>query len=314
MASEVRMVFMGTPDFAVPSLQTLVREGYRVAGVVTQPDRPRGRKRELTPPPVKVAAMELGLPVFQPERLRNPENVRRLLEWKPDLIVTAAYGQILPREILETPRYGCINVHASLLPKYRGGAPIHHALIQGEKETGVTIMYMVEALDAGDMLTRRSIPIQAEDDVGTLHDKLAQVGAELLAETVPALVEGKVKPVSQDDSQATYAPNIRREDERIDWSRSALQLVNQIRGLRPWPVAFTLWKGEPLKIWRAEPASVRETAAPGTVLSQTQEGVLVATGEGGALRILELQPAGKRRMTAAEFSRGRQMEPGEILG
>lgn len=305
---------MGTPDFSVPSLQTLVAEGARVVGVVTQPDRPQGRKRELTPPPVKVAASELGLPVFQPERLRNPENVRQLLAWEPDLIVTAAYGQILPREILEAPGYGCINVHASLLPKYRGGAPIHHALIQGEKETGVTIMYMVEALDAGDMLTRRSIPIQAEDDVGTLHDKLAQVGAELLAETVPALVEGKVKPVSQDDSQATYAPNIRREDERIDWSRSALQLVNQIRGLRPWPVAFTLWKGEPLKIWRAEPASVRETAAPGTVLSQTQEGVLVATGEGGALRILELQPAGKRRMTAAEFSRGRQMEPGEILG
>ncbi|MGF7086794.1 methionyl-tRNA formyltransferase [Kroppenstedtia sanguinis] len=314
MTSDIRIVFMGTPDFSVPSLQTLVAEGARVVGVVTQPDRPQGRKRELTPPPVKVAASELGLPVFQPERLRNPENVRQLLAWEPDLIVTAAYGQILPREILEAPGYGCINVHASLLPKYRGGAPIHHALIQGEKETGVTIMYMVEALDAGDMLTRRSIPIQAEDDVGTLHDKLAQVGAELLAETVPALVEGKVKPVSQDDSQATYAPNIRREDERIDWSRSALQLVNQIRGLRPWPVAFTLWKGEPLKIWRAEPASVRETAAPGTVLSQTQEGVLVATGEGGALRILELQPAGKRRMTAAEFSRGRQMEPGEILG
>lgn len=220
MASEVRMVFMGTPDFAVPSLQTLVREGYRVAGVVTQPDRPRGRKRELTPPPVKVAAMELGLPVFQPERLRNPENVRRLLEWKPDLIVTAAYGQILPREILETPRYGCINVHASLLPKYRGGAPIHHALIRGEKETGVTIMYMVEALDAGDMLAHRSIPIEEADDVGTLHDKLARVGAQLLRETVPALLEGRVQPVPQDDSQATYAPNIRREDERIDWSRN----------------------------------------------------------------------------------------------
>ncbi|EGK13269.1 methionyl-tRNA formyltransferase [Kroppenstedtia eburnea] len=314
MASEVRMVFMGTPDFAVPSLQTLVREGYRVAGVVTQPDRPRGRKRELTPPPVKVAAMELGLPVFQPERLRNPENVRRLLEWKPDLIVTAAYGQILPREILETPRYGCINVHASLLPKYRGGAPIHHALIRGEKETGVTIMYMVEALDAGDMLAHRSIPIEEADDVGTLHDKLARVGAQLLRETVPALLEGRVQPVPQDDSQATYAPNIRREDERIDWSRSAWELVNQIRGLRPWPVAFTLWKGKPLKIWRAEPVPGREAAAPGTVLSQTEEGVIVAAGEGGALCIQELQPAGKRRMTAAEFYRGRQMEPGEILG
>lgn len=314
MASEVRIVFMGTPDFSVPSLQTLVAEGYRVVGVVTQPDRPRGRKQELTPPPVKEAAMELGLPVFQPDRLRNPENVRQLLEWKPDLIITAAYGQILPREILESPRYGCINVHASLLPKYRGGAPIHHALIQGERETGVTIMYMVEALDAGDLLASRSIPIKEEDDVGTLHDKLAQLGAQLLIETVPALLEGKVQPVPQDDNRATYAPNIRREDERIDWNRSAQELVNQIRGLRPWPVAFTLWKGKPLKIWKAEPVSVRESAAPGTVLSQAEEGVIVATGEGGALRIQELQPAGKRRMTAEEFFRGRQMKPGEILG
>ena len=259
--------------------------------------------------------MELGLPVFQPDRLRNPENVRQLLEWKPDLIITAAYGQILPREILESPRYGCINVHASLLPKYRGGAPIHHALIQGERETGVTIMYMVEALDAGDLLASRSIPIKEEDDVGTLHDKLAQLGAQLLIETVPALLEGKVQPVPQDDNRATYAPNIRREDERIDWNRSAQELVNQIRGLRPWPVAFTLWKGKPLKIWKArEPVSVRESAAPGTVLSQAEEGVIVATGEGGALRIQELQPAGKRRMTAEEFFRGRQMKPGEILG
>lgn len=314
MAKEVRVVFMGTPDFAVPSLKSLVRDGHRVVGVVTQPDRPRGRKRELTPPPVKEAAVELGLPVFQPEKLRNRENVRKLLEWEPDLIVTAAYGQILPKAVLEAPRYGCINVHASLLPKYRGGAPIHHALIHGEKETGVTIMYMVEALDAGDMLGRRSIPIQEADDVGTLHDKLARVGAGLLSETVPDLLQGKVKPVPQDESQVTYAPNIRREDERIDWNRTAPQLVCQVRALRPWPVAFTTWKGKPLKIWRAEPTSLKESVSPGTVLTVTEDGVVVATGKGGALRILELQPAGKRRMTAEEFSRGRNMKPGEILG
>ncbi|PTX61219.1 methionyl-tRNA formyltransferase [Melghirimyces profundicolus] len=311
--TKTRIVFMGTPDFAVPSLKALVNGGYRVVSVITQPDRPRGRKRLPTPPPVKVAAQELGIPVFQPERLRDPESVRTVLAMKPDLVVTAAYGQILPREILEAPKWGCINVHASLLPKYRGGAPIHHALIRGEKETGVTIMYMVEALDAGDMLSQRTVPITREDNVGTLHDKLARAGAELLLETVPALLKGEVEASPQDPEQATFAPNIRREDERIDWTRSSEELFNQVRGLSPWPGAYTTWRGKPLKIWRAEPVALSEPAPPGTVLQVEDDGVLVAAGD-GALRVLELQPSGKKRMTAEQFVRGRNMEPGEVLG
>ncbi|SDB97970.1 methionyl-tRNA formyltransferase [Melghirimyces thermohalophilus] len=313
MAAQARIVFMGTPDFAVPSLKTLVEEGYEVLSVVTQPDRPRGRKRVMTPPPVKEVAQELGIPVFQPEKLRKPENVQQVVDLNPDLIVTAAYGQILPREVLEVPRYGCINVHASLLPKYRGGAPIHHALIRGEKKTGVTIMYMVEALDAGDMLAQQAIPIERDDDVSSLHDKLARVGAELLAKTVPPLLKGEIEATPQEEDQVTFAPNIRREDERIDWNRHPEELFNQVRGLSPWPVAYTQWKGKPLKIWRAEPVSLAEPAAPGTVVQVSEDGVVVAA-KGGGLRLLELQPAGKKRMTAEQFARGRNMEPGEVLG
>ncbi|WP_246064848.1 methionyl-tRNA formyltransferase [Melghirimyces algeriensis] len=304
---------MGTPDFAVPSLRRLVDEGYHVVSVVSQPDKPQGRKRILTPPPVKVAAQEMELPVFQPQRLKDPENVQRVLEMEPDLIVTAAYGQILPREILDAPRFGCINVHASLLPKYRGGAPIHHALIQGEKETGVTIMYMVEALDAGDMLAWKSIPIDEEDHVGTLHDKLAKLGADLLSETVTKLIQGDVKAIPQDHEQATYAPNIKREDEQLDWNRTSWELFHQVRGLSPWPVAYTLWNGKPLKVWKARPVPLGKPAKPGTVVRVEDDGVVVATSDGG-LQILELQPAGKKRMTAEQFVRGRKLKPGDVLG
>ncbi|WP_188647611.1 methionyl-tRNA formyltransferase [Marinithermofilum abyssi] len=304
---------MGTPDFAVPSLHMLMDKGYEVVGVITQPDRPVGRKRVLTPPPVKVAAEKMGLPVFQPERLREPEAVARFLAMKPDLVVTAAYGQLLPEEVLRAPKHGCINVHASLLPKYRGGAPIHHALINGEKETGVTIMYMVKELDAGDILSQQAIPITDEDDVGTLHDRLAKVGADLLAKTLPPLLEGTIQPIPQNPAEVTYAPNIRREDEKIDWTRPARDLFNQVRGLRPWPVAFTLWKGKPLKIWRALVLETETMEPPGTVLRVDEAGVVVAAGE-NALLIKELQPAGKKRMTADQFARGRNMEPGERLG
>jgi methionyl-tRNA formyltransferase len=313
VTDQVKVLFMGTPDFAVPSFEALVREGYNVIGVVTQPDRPKGRKQELTPPPVKVAAQKLGLPVYQPEKLRDPEAVEKVLSLGPDLIVTAAYGQILPEAILNAPKFGCINVHASLLPKYRGGAPIHHAIINGEKETGVTIMYMVKALDAGDIITQRSIPITEADHVGTMHDKLSLLGAELLTEILPPLLQGKVKAVKQEESQVTYAPNITREDEKIDWSRSAVKLWNQVRGLHPWPVAFTTWRDKPFKIWWAEPIAEHSPAKPGTVVRVDETGIFVATGN-GLLLLKEVQPAGKRRMPVAEFVRGRQMTVGEQLG
>jgi len=313
VSEKPRILFMGTPDFAVPSLQMLVEKAYPIVGVVTQPDRPKGRKQVLTPPPVKTTALSYGIPVFQPEKLRDPAALEEILALKPELVVTAAYGQLLPSALLEAPRWGCINVHASLLPKYRGGAPIHHALINGEKETGVTIMYMVERLDAGDILSQRAIPIEETDHVGSLHDKLSRLGAELLAETIPALLAGEIQPVPQDESLVTYAPNIRREDERIDWSQPACAIFNRVRGLHPWPVAFTTWQGKPLKIWWAEVVDVRHDAEPGTVLNVGMDGIIVAAGK-GAVVIQELQPYGKKRMTAAEFVRGRNMEPGERLG
>ncbi|MBA4547512.1 methionyl-tRNA formyltransferase [Thermoactinomyces intermedius] len=306
---------MGTPDFAVPSLRVLLeeKEQVEVIGVVTQPDRPKGRKKVLTPPPVKVEALNHDLPVFQPQKLRSEEGIRRVLELQPDLIVTAAYGQILPEPVLEAPKYGCINVHASLLPKYRGGAPIHHAIINGEKETGVTIMYMVKALDAGDMLLQRAIPITSEDNVGTMHDKLANLGAELLKEVLPSILDGTVQAVPQDDEQATFAPNITREDEKIDWKRSARELDCQIRGLCPWPVAYTMWKGKPFKIWKASVVNEETQDEPGTVIRLDADGIVVATGN-GMLRLTEVQPSGKKPMSAKQFINGRQMKAGDRFG
>lgn len=312
---DYRIVFMGTPDFAVPALHTLVAEGYQVVAVVTQPDRPKGRKRVLEAPPVKVAAQELKIPVLQPERVRNPEDLEKVLALKPDLIVTAAFGQILPKELLDAPPFGCINLHASLLPKYRGGAPIHHAIMNGEKETGITLMYMVEELDAGDMIAQRKIPIESTDHVGSMFEKLAQVAADLLKETLPDLFAGNIEAIPQNPEEATISPNIKREDEKIDWHRSAEQLYNQVRGLHPWPVAYTLWKGKPFKVWWAEVVSkdIEQTHSPGTIVALDEEGIDVQTGK-GLLRLKEIQPAGKRRLTVAEFVRGRQMRVGERLG
>jgi methionyl-tRNA formyltransferase len=309
----MRMIFMGTPDFAVPSLRTLVEEGYHVVAVVTQPDRCKGRKRELTPSAVKEVALEYGIPVYQPEKLRHPESVQQVLALKPDLIVTAAYGQILPESILQRPRFGCINVHASLLPQYRGGAPIHQAIIDGQRETGITIIYMVKALDAGDILTQQAIPIMAEDDVKTMHDKLRILGAALLKETLPALLQGKIKAIPQEEAAVTYAPNISREAEKLDWTRSAEALANQVRGLHPWPVAFTTWKGNPFKVWRAVALQERAEMMAGSVKRIDPTGIVIATGE-GCLQLQEVQPSGKKRMSIEEFVRGRQMKVGERLG
>jgi methionyl-tRNA formyltransferase len=300
----VRIVFMGTPDFSVPVLRQLIHDGYDVVGVVTQPDKPKGRKRELTPPPVKVEAEKHGIPVWQPTKIREKEQYERVLAFKPDLIVTAAFGQILPKELLEAPPYGCINVHASLLPELRGGAPIHYAILQGKTKTGITIMYMAEKLDAGDILTQVEVPITEDDTVGTLHDKLSMAGAKLLSDTIPLLLQGKIRPIRQDEEKATFAYNIKREQEKIDWTRTGEEIYNHIRGLNPWPVAYTMYQGQVWKIWRSEKIRASSQTQPGTIMEVVNDGIIVATGNDIAIKITELQPAGKKRMSAEQFLRG----------
>jgi methionyl-tRNA formyltransferase len=300
----VRVVFMGTPDFSVPVLQQLIQDGYDVVGVVTQPDKPKGRKKELTPPPVKVEAEKCGIPVLQPAKIREQDQYEQVLALKPDLIVTAAFGQILPKALLEAPRYGCINVHASLLPELRGGAPIHYAILQGKTKTGITIMYMVEKLDAGDILTQVEVPIAETDTVGTLHDKLSAAGAKLLSETIPLLLKGSITPIPQEEERATFAYNIKREQEKIDWSQPGETIYNHIRGLNPWPVAYTTHDGHVWKIWWGEKMRTNSPASPGTVIDIASDGIVVATGNETAIKITELQPAGKKRMSAEQFLRG----------
>lgn len=309
-----RIVFMGTPDFSVPVLRRLIDEGYHVAGVVTQPDRPKGRKKELTPPPVKVEAEKHSIPVIQPEKVKDPKDLEQVLALKPDLIVTAAFGQILPKTLLDAPKHGCVNVHASLLPELRGGAPIHYSIIQGKSKTGITIMYMAEKLDAGDILTQTEVEIEENDDVGSLHDKLSTAGADLLSETLPKLLKGELKPVKQDDSKATFAYNIKREQEEIDWNKPGEEIYNHIRGLRPWPVAYTVLNGQNVKIWRGEKMESAHPAAPGTVIGADSDGFVVATGSRIAIKVTELQPAGKKKMTGEDFLRGTQLSPGTKLG
>lgn len=312
----MKIVFMGTPAFAVPSLEMLIAEGYSIAAVVTQPDRPQGRKKVLTPTPVKEAALRHGIPVLQPQRLRSPEAVAELAEYKPDLIVTAAYGQILPKSVLDMPSLGCLNVHGSLLPAYRGGAPIQRSIINGEVVTGITLMYMAEGLDTGDMLAKAEVPIEETDTAGTMFEKLSQAGAKLLQQELPRLVKGKVDAEPQDEAKATYAPNLTRDDEKIDWSRSSREIYNQIRGLVPYSGGFTLWNGEVFKVWAAaNPSSaqvVSSEAQPGTVLGLHEEGIVVKTGD-GSLTLLTVQPSGKKAMDAAQFVRGTSLAVGTVL-
>ncbi|CDQ40166.1 MULTISPECIES: methionyl-tRNA formyltransferase [Virgibacillus] len=311
-----RIVFMGTPDFSVPVLQTLIHSPYEVVLVVTQPDRPKGRKRTITPTPVKQEALQHDLPVFQPEKLKN--NYEEILAYQPDLIVTAAYGQILPNELLTTPEYGCINVHASLLPELRGGAPIHYAILQGKKETGVTIMYMVEKLDAGDILTQQSVPIDADDHVGILHDKLSKAGSQLLEQTIPKLFKKQIQPIQQDNDKATFARNIRREEEKIDWSKNAEQVYNHVRGLHPWPVAFTNYEKKPMKIWWGKPVKDRNNGyTAGEIIDKPNNAsIVVACGHQQAFEITEIQPAGKKRMTVKDYLQGNpdRIKIGQIMG
>lgn len=247
----MRIIFMGTPEFAVPSLKALYTSGHEIAAVVTQPDRPKGRGHKLTPPPVKLAAQEAGLHVYQPVRIRDPEFIDTLKRVSPQLIAVVAFGQILPKDILELPVYGCINVHASILPKYRGAAPIHWAVINGETETGVTIMQMDEGLDSGDIILSEKIPVSPEDTTGTVHDKLAGLGAQLLVKAVQLISEGRAERIPQDHGAATYAPLLNKDTEKIDWAKSAVEICNLVRGLNPWPGAYTLLRDKILKIWQA---------------------------------------------------------------
>lgn len=305
---------MGTPDFSVPVLQQIISDGYEVIGVVTQPDRPVGRKKVLTPPPVKVEAEKHGIPVYQPEKIRNREELDPILALNPDLIVTAAFGQILPKELLDAPKFGCINVHASLLPELRGGAPMHYAILQGKEKTGITIMYMVEKLDAGDMLTQVEVPISETDTVGTLHDKLREAGAKLLSETLPKLLKGDLKGIPQREEDATFAYTIKREQEKIDWSKSGEDIYNHVRGLNPWPVAYTTYEDAVMKIWWVEKTKVNRVHEPGEIITLEEDGFVVATGSDTAVKIIELQPSGKKRMKATDFLRGTKLTVGDKLG
>ena len=297
----LRIVFMGTPDFAVPCLQTLLDSPHSVVGVFTQPDKPQGRKMVLTPPPVKVLAAENGMPVFQPEKMKDPATLEQLKILAPDLIVVVAYGRILPRAVLELPRYGCINVHASLLPKYRGAAPIQWAILDGETETGVTIMQMDAGLDTGDMLLVKKTPIDPEETAEMLFERLSVLGAQALAEILPRLDD--LHPVPQPAGDFGYAKMISKSMSPLDWSRSAAQLHDQVRGLIPWPCATTELNGATVKVYRT--AVGEETAAaPGSVVEANKKGIAIACGDGKLLRILELQAQGGKRMAAAAYLAG----------
>jgi methionyl-tRNA formyltransferase len=299
-----KIVFMGTPDFAVPVLQQIIQDGYEVIAVVTQPDRPKGRKKVLTPPPVKVEAEKHQIPVYQPEKIKEPAEYEKITSLKPDLIVTAAFGQILPKPLLDAPAYGCINVHASLLPKLRGGAPIHYSIIQGHEKTGVTIMYMVEKLDAGDMLTQVEVKIEEDDHVGTLHDKLSVAGSKLLSDTLPQLFDDKLEAVVQKHEEATFASNIKREQEKIDWTKDGEEIYNHIRGLHPWPVAYTTMEGQVMKVWWGMKVEAAKEAAAGTIIAIEEDGFIVKTGNTTGIKITDLQLAGKKRMTGVQYLNG----------
>jgi methionyl-tRNA formyltransferase len=307
----LRTVFMGTPEFALPTLKGLIAAGVDLVGVYTQPDRPKGRGKKLAASPVKRLAMEENIPVFQPQKLREPGAVETLRELKPDLIVVVAYGQILPKAVLDIPTHHCINVHASLLPKYRGAAPINKAIIEGETETGVTTMLMDVGLDTGDMLVKLSLPIGSDESAGQLHDRLALLGRKAMEETLRQICDGTLKPEPQDDALSSYAPMMKKEDGLIGWQKSAEEIHNQVRGLDPWPGAYTHLDGEVLKI---AASSVEEPSfdKPGTIVSADKSGVRIACGQ-GTLVVGELQLPGKKRLSAMNFLSGHPLFPGTQL-
>jgi len=307
-----RIVFMGTPEFAAPVLEALV-DAHQVVGVVTQPDRPAGRGRRLVPSPVKQLAVERGLPTFQPNSLRPPEAVAHLATWEPDVIVVAAFGQILRQDVLDLPPHGCLNVHASLLPRWRGAAPLAAAILAGDEVTGVTIMQMDAGLDTGPTLSQEKVPIRPDDTRATLGERLARLGAELLVDMLPAYLSGNLVPRNQPDEGATYARQLRKEDGLLDWSLPAIELDRRIRAFTPWPGAFTTWHGRTLKVLQATPLpATRQDVPPGTVVA-LGDGAAAVTGS-GALSLEEVQLAGKRSIDIDAFLRGQRGFVGSRLG
>jgi methionyl-tRNA formyltransferase len=308
-----RILFMGTPDFAVPALAALVRHGYPLSGVVTQPDRPRGRGLAAAPPPVKVAAEGLNLAVYQPERVKHPDFLALFRELAPEIVVVAAFGQILPPEIIRGPQGGCLNIHPSLLPKYRGAAPIPWALIRGEETTGVTIMRMDEGVDSGDILLQEETPILPEENCGELQDRLARLGAELLLIALAMQETGTLLARPQDRQRVSFAPRLQREDGLIRWETDAKAIVSLVRGLSPTPCAFTRLQGRQLKIYAATAGAAAADAAPGTVVGEGREGLRIAAGN-GSVWLKEVQWEGKKRLPIHDFLRGVRIAPGDLLG
>lgn len=307
------IVFMGTPDFAVPALEAIIASGHLV-GVVTQPDRPAGRGKKMTPPPVKTTAVAAGVPVYQPASLRPKASIEPIAAWQPDLIIVAAFGQILRPHLLELPRLGCVNVHASLLPRWRGASPIQHAILAGDVETGITLMQMDVGLDTGDMLVKETVPILPQDTAVSLHDRLSELGGAMLTRYLPALLGQSLTPTPQDDSASTYAPMISKEDGRLDWSHTAVSLDRRLRAMTPWPGAFTFWGDALLKIHTAVvyPIPNQPDTKPGTVWTDNDH-ILVQTGD-GSLALGQIQLAGKKAVSATDFINGRPDFIGATLG
>jgi len=305
----LRIVYMGSPDFAVPSLQAMIAAGYQPLAVVTRPDKPRGRGGQLTPTPVKLAALSGDLTVLTPVNVNTPEALDTMRALKPDLLVVVAFGQILKRELLQLPQLGAVNLHASLLPAYRGAAPIQRAIINGERESGVTTMYLNEGMDTGDIILRAACEIGAGESGGRLHDKLMAIGAELLCRTIRLIEEGTAPRQAQDNGLATYAPPLTAEDERIDWRQSARDIHNRIRAMNPWPGAYTMWDGKRLKLWQSLTRLSRFQAEPGETVAVDRQGIWLSTGE-GELCLTEVQPQGKNRMAACAFARGYGVQAG----
>jgi methionyl-tRNA formyltransferase len=313
MSDPLKILYMGTPEFAVPSLNALAKSGEDLIAVVTRPDRPKGRNLVLTPSPVKLAAESLKIPVYQPSNVKDPRFVETVRSLAPDLIVVVAFGQILSGSLLSIPPRGCVNVHASLLPKFRGAAPVHWALIEGEKETGVTTMLMDTGLDTGPTLKKRSLPIGDHDTGETLSRKLSELGAELLLETVRDLHEGTIRPVPQESAGATYAPILKKQDGEINWRETAERIVRKWRALTPWPGVFTYYHNKRVKLYNVRALRSVQEGAPGEIIYVGNQGLRVATGE-GVIEILEIQPENGKRMPVSQFLAGHRLKQGEILG
>ena len=311
--NDIKIVFMGTPDFAEPALKRLYDESFNVTLAVTQPDKPKGRKMIITPPPVKELASELNIPVFQPTTFKNPEAVDRIKAEDPDFIVVAAYGKILPKAVLDIPKYGCVNIHASLLPRFRGASPIQQAIIQGDKVTGITTMLMDEGLDTGDILETVKVEIGENETAGELFDRLSSLGGDIIVSTLKGIIDGTVKPAPQPTEGVTYAPMLKREDSIIDWSACADSIHNKIRGLSPWPVAETLIYGKRIKIYSSLKTDMTKDGADGEIFAE-KDRLFVRCGDSELLEITSLQPDGSKVMAVSDYLRGHTFEKGAVFG